>query len=368
MSLEANNPQAKTYSKIKYRLFFVNALLSGLFLISVLVTGLSSWLVQNLTNWQISPWLVVGAYAVIGYTFMDLVFLPLSFYSGYILEHRFQLSNMTFGAWFWDHIKGFLISIIFSVIALEVLYLFLGYFPKTWWIWTFCTWLFFSFVLGKLAPILLLPIFYKIEPLENPSLKERLIILATAVNAKILGVYKMNMSKKTKKANAMFAGIGSTKRIILGDTLLDNFTEDEIEVILAHEMGHYYYKHIIMQLAFSSVLFLTGLLLVDKIIEYLLPVFGFATIQDVAAFPLFSLILSIFFSMAMPGVNGFSRACERAADRFALVRTKNKSAFISSMEKLAKQNLADPCPPRWIEWLLYSHPSIQRRIEMAHKF
>ncbi len=367
MSLETN-PQAKTYSKIKYRLFFVSTLLSGLFLLAVLATGLSAWFVQYLINWQFSKWLLVAMYAGIGYTFMDVIFLPLSFYSGYILEHRFQLSNMTLGAWVWDHIKGFLISIVFSVIALEVLYLFLGFFPETWWIWTFCAWLFFSFVLGKLTPILLLPIFYKIEPLENPSLKERLLNLATVVNAKILGVYKMDMSKKTKKANAMFTGIGNTKRIILGDTLLANFTEEEIEVILAHEMGHYYYKHIMMQLVFSAVLFLTGLLLVNKIIYSLMPVFGFVTIQDVAAFPLFSLVLSAFFLITMPWVNSFSRACEKAADRFALIHTKNKLAFISSMEKLAKQNLADPCPPRWIEWLLYSHPSIQHRIEMAQKF
>ena len=358
--------QSKTYARIKNILFFVNLTISLVLIALVLVTGLSPWLVNTLKNVASNKWIITILYAAIVIIISDFVFLPLSFYTEYILEHKYSLSNLTVLSWAWDHLKGLLLSLFLGVLAIFVLYLFLDKFTNTWWIWSFIAWVIFSFILGKLTPILLLPIFYKIVPLENEELTNNLIEMAKKAKTKILGVYKMDMSKKTKKANAMFTGIGSTKRIILGDTLLDNFSDQEIEVILAHELGHYYYKHIFWQLVFGSIIFLSGLYIADQALHLLNPMFGFSGVNDLAAFPLFVLILSIFFFLTMPLTNGFSRKCERQADKFALDTTKDKVAFISSMEKLADQNLADKDPPKWIEWLLYSHPAIKQRIKMAN--
>lgn len=361
--------KAKHYSKIKRKLFLVQLILSFNLLFIVLFSGLSSWFVLFLKTWIPTDGLLLIAVYVGGALMIsDVIFMPLSFYSEYLLEHRFELSNLTVATWFKDHLKELALSLLFGIFMIEILYLFLRQFSHTWWLWAFGAWLVFSWVVGKLAPVILLPIFYKIKPLENPLLVQKLEHLASQVKAKVLGVFEMDMSRKTKKANAMFTGIGSTKRIILGDTLLEKFSEDEIEVILAHEMGHYYYKHILFQLLIGSILFLSGLYCVDLLLDQLVPYFGFNGIDDIAGLPLFSLILSVFFLFTMPISNGFSRACERSADRFALKLTQNKVAFIASMEKLADQNLADTDPPRWVEWLLHSHPSIHRRIQMAQNF
>lgn len=360
--------KSKEYARIKHRLFFIHLFLSFLFIVIVLLTGISSWLVQTLEGFSQTQWIVTGLYALIAILFTDFISMPLSYYGEFYLEHRYELSNHTLRSWGIDHLKSLGLGIFFGVLSIEVLYLFLQNFTETWWIWTFAAWLFFSFVIGKLTPILLLPIFYKIEPIDDKELTDKLLRLADLVKAKIIGIYKMDMSKKTKKANAMFTGIGSTRRIIMGDTLLENFSNEEIEVILAHEMGHYYYKHILMQLVFGSVIFLTGLFLVDQLLGMLNPLFGFGGIDDLAALPLLTLILSVFFFLTMPFSNGFSRACERAADKFALRTTGDKTSFISAMEKLADQNLADREPPAWIEWLLHSHPSISHRVQMAKEF
>ena len=176
------------------------------------------------------------------------------------------------------------------------------------------------------------------------------------------------MSKNTKKANAAFTGIGKSKRIILGDTLLSNFTKDEIEMVFSHEMGHYKKKHIIKLMTLSTFLTFAGLYITALLYGGSIAYFGFSGISEIAALPLLFLYLSLFGLVTSPVTNILSRKFEWEADTFALETTGNKSAFVSAMEKLAEQNLSDKSPNRIIEFLFHSHPSIEKRIQFAQKF
>ena len=360
--------QAKAYSRIRNKLILIDVVATAIILLLFLLSGASSVLSSFISS-RIPSYLVKNAvYVVVAYLGYAIIYLPYSFYSGYILEHKFNLSNLTKRGWLWDYLKGLFLNVIIFVIIMEVIYVILRYLPNSWWLWSGIFWILFSIVLGKLTPVLILPLFYKIKKLENESLVNRLVVLAEKARVTILGVFEMNMSKKTKKANAMFAGLGSTKRIILGDTLLSQFSDDEIEVILAHELGHYTMKHIWQLLFFGSVTTLLGLYLTSYVIRFGVDIFHLQGVSDIAGFPLFALSMATFFMILTPLMNAFSRKLERDADLFALENTGNSDAFISSMNKLAEQNLSDRSPSAVIEFLLYSHPSIAKRVKMAQQF
>jgi len=330
--------------------------------------GLSAWFVGWIDNWSASIWVTVGVYAVGGVLVSTLLFLPLRFYSGFILEHRYDLSTETAGGWFKDLFKSLGIDLIITILMIEVVYALMRHAAQSWWLWAAFFWILFAVLMSNLFPILILPLFYKLKPLEDKSLVNKLIKLAKKVRAKILGVYVMDMSRKTKKANAMLAGLGQTKRIILGDTLIKNFTPKEIEVILAHELGHFFHKHTIKLIAISSIITFAALYLVNQILVFFIDVIGFRGLDDVANFPLFLLTLFLFFLVTMPLSNTLSRYYERQSDLFALKQTDDVPSFISSMEKLAEQNLANTEPNPVIEFCLYSHPSISKRIQFAKDF
>lgn len=232
-----------------------------------------------------------------------------------------------------------------------------------WWL-PFGTILFvFSVVLAQIVPILILPLFYKVTPLENESLKEKIVLLFANANLKVSNVFKFNMSKNTKKANAAFTGLGKTKRILLGDTLLDSYSEDEIETVIAHELGHYKKKHIIKNLfigAFSSFLIF---FLIAHLHGITLKWFGFNEITQIASFPVLVIWASLIGLIQKPLSNFISRKFEYEADQYAVVSTKKPEEFVNTLEKLTDQNLGDKEPHPFVEWFFYSHPSIKNRIK-----
>ena len=366
------NEKAKEYEKIKNKLMLLGLFLSFAFLLGSFALGkeggLSSWFARWIETWSSSCWITVAVYGIGGVLVSTLLFLPLKFYAGFTLEHRYHLSNETAGGWFLDLSKSLVLDLILTVAMLEIIYALLRTVTDSWWLYAAGLWILFVVLLGNLFPILILPLFYKLKPVENKTLVNKLIKMAAKVKAKILGVYEMDMSRKTKKANAMLAGLGHTKRIIFGDTILNQYTQKEIEAILAHELGHFYYKHTWKQIFLSSIATLIGLFLTHHVLSYFVGVIGFRGLEDVANFPLLLLSLSLFFFIITPLNNIFSRYCERQSDRFALEQTNDPKSFISSMEKLAEQNLADLEPNPFIEFCLHSHPSIGKRIQMAKMF
>lgn len=336
-------------------------------LVVFLVSGLSGWLAYRCEIISSNPWSVVTLYVLAVVLGQTALLLPLSYYSGFHLEHKFGLSNETLTGWVKDKLKSLGLNLVLGILVVNIVYFLLRRSPDHWWVWTGVFLFFFGVILTNLFPVLILPLFYKLKPLDDAALTERLTRMAESVGAKVLGVFRMDLSEKTKKANAAMAGLGNTKRIILGDTLLSNYTPEEIEVVLAHELAHYKYKDIWRMLALGAATTFVGLWIAHLALRACLPSLGFQSISDIAAFPVIVLVFVVYGLVTMPISNGFSRWREYAADAFAVQLTKNVGAFTSAMNKLAEQNLADLSPNPVIEWLLHDHPALSKRIAAAEK-
>jgi len=216
--------------------------------------------------------------------------------------------------------------------------------------------------------VLLLPLFYSVKPLARDALRARLLALAERAGARVLGAYEWGLGDKTKKANAALAGLGGTRRILVSDTMLAEYSDDEIEVVLAHELAHHVHGDIWKGIAFESALVFGGFYLASVVLRAAAPAVGLRGMDDVAGMPLLLLAAGAVSLVMVPIAHGMSRAFERRADRFALDLTRNPHAFISAMRRLAAQNLAEEQPSRVVQWLFYSHPPIRERIAAAQAF
>ena len=359
---------AKRYNNIKLAIGIGEGIVSFILILLFVWIGYSRELEMYLSNYFTNPYLLFIAYLfVIGFVGSILSF-PISYYSGFYLEHKYNLSNQTFWKWILEGLKGLLVSLVIGVPILLTFYYILNTFYSLWWL-PFATLMFFlSVVLSQIFPILIFPIFYKITPIENENLKERINKLAHDARLKVENVYKFNMSKNTKKANAAFTGLGKTKRIILGDTLLDNYSEDEIETVIAHELGHYKKKHIIKNIIIGTTSSFLTLFIIALLYKNSLSWFGFVSITEVSALPLLALWSMVIGIVQSPLGNLLSRKFEYEADEYAIVETKNPTAFKKTLEKLTDQNLGDKEPHPFVEWFFYSHPSIKNRIGAIERF
>jgi STE24 endopeptidase len=366
--------KAKEYARIRRRLLLVDLALGGVFVLAWLFSGASLWLGNQVVEWVgqyplwVSSLLSVALYAAVFGAIYGLLDAPLSYYSGFVLPHRYGLSVQTLRAWLWDRAKGAAIGGVLGLVLLEVMYALLRASPTWWWLWTALVMLFLTVILSNLSPILIFPLFYKFTPLDDEELVARLTRLAERAGARVRGVYRFDMSSKTVEANAAVVGLGNTRRIILGDTLLANFSPDEIETVLAHELGHHVHGDLGKGILVQSALTLGGLWLASLILRWGVTAFGFNGIADVAAMPLLALAMGIFGLVTMPLSNAYSRWRESMADRYALETTRKSQAFATAMTRLADQNLSEADPERWVEVLLYSHPAIRRRVAMAQSF
>ena len=294
--------------------------------------------------------------------------LPIAFYSGFVLERRYGLSQEPLGRWLLDQLKSFLIGLLLSSIGAAIIYGLIGLSPDRWWLPASAVFALLIVGLSNLAPVLLLPLFYRIKPLDRDALRARLIALADRAGARVLGAYEWGLSEKTKKANAALAGIGATRRILVSDTMLAEYSDEEIEVVLAHELAHHVHGDIWKGIGFESLLILAGFYLASRALAGLAPVFGLQGVADIAGLPLLVLAAGAVSLVMVPVAHAMSRAFERSADRFALTLTKNPAAFISAMKRLAAQNLAEEHPSKLVQVLFYSHPPVRDRIAAAQTF
>ncbi len=362
--------EARRYARIQRRLSLLDMAIGAAYLLAWLVFGWGAGLRDALLAVTANPYLLVALYALVFGGVYFLIGLPLSFYSGFVLPHRFGQSNQTLRGWLTDLLKGLPISLVFGLLALEVIYLVLRAYPGAWWLWAAGFMLVFSVLLSILAPVVLMPLFNKYAPLgeEHAELARRLVALAEKAGARVRGVYKFDLSRRTKSANAALTGLGSTRRIILGDTLLNEFTTDEIETVLAHELGHHVHRDIPIGIALETAITLSGFWLASLFLAWGVRAFGFAGVSDIAALPLLAVALGLYGLLTMPLTNGISRWRERRADQYALQATGNAPAFASALTRLANQNLAEVDPEPWVEWLFYSHPALGKRIKMAQAY
>jgi STE24 endopeptidase len=366
MPTSTDSPETRRYNRLRRWLSAADLVIGLLLLVVLLATG---W------NGTLRDYAMHGAYehytlAVFLYVLMlmligKLLGLGLDYY-GYRLEHRYHLSNQKLRAWVWDETKGLLVGVALATIVAELLYFIIRQFPQNWWLIAWAAFLGLFVLMAQLAPVVLFPIFYKFEPLEDAELKARLVALSARAGTRVRGVYKWNLSEKTKKPNAALTGLGNTRRIILADTLLEHYSADEIEAVLAHELGHHVHRHILKSIAVQAGVTLLGFWAANEILQYAVEHSNiFLRVSDFANLPLLVLTSTVLSLLLLPALNAYSRYNERQADRYAFQSIASVEPFISSMNKLADQNLAERSPARWVEWFFQSHPAISRRVAAA---
>jgi len=362
--------KAKEYARISRRLWLVNTSVSVIYTLAWLLFGwsiaLRNWLAGH-GSLLMNPSILVPVFVLIFGGIYFVLDIPMSYYSGFVLPHRYDQSTQTLKDWITDQVKGMLIGGPIGLVLLELLYFALRTTGGLWWLWAVGGLLVFNVLLSNLAPVLIMPIFNKFVPLgeEHQDLAERLLKLAERAHTKVKGVYKFDMSRRTKSANAALTGIGNTRRIVLGDTLINEFTPDEIETVLAHELGHQVHRDILLLITFGTISTLVGFYLASLAMNWAVVFFGFTGVSDVAAFPALGLILGIYGFLTSPLDNAVSRWRERLADEYALQTTGKKEAFASAFIRLANQNLGEVDPEKWVVLMFYSHPPLAERIAMA---
>lgn len=372
----AARERARRYNRTREALTLAGLAWGGALNLLALGTGLSAVLrdrAERVAPRRLGPAI---PYALAAATLSALASLPLAYLGGYTVEHRYGLSNQTRRAWFGEHLKGFAVGLALEVPLVQGVYWVIGRWPRRWWAVLSAATVPVTVVLGNLAPVLILPLFNTFEPLRDRALAERLEALAAAQGVTVSAVLQMDMSRQTRKANAFFTGVGNTKRIVLGDTLLGEFTPDEVEVVLAHELGHQVHRDLWKLIALGTAFTVATSYAVHRLAGPLLARYGrrwgldpARGIEDVAALPALALVLGAVSLVLLPVQNAISRTqIEHPADRYALDLTGRRDAFVGAMAKLGRMNLADPRPPAPVKYLLYSHPPIAERIAYGRSY
>jgi len=362
---QARQEQARKYAKAGRRLVFGDLALAGALLLLLVFSGFSLRLTGLLTLPIVPAASIYFVILMLGYGVLSA---PLSYYGGFVLPRRYGLSIQTFGGWLGDKAKSGALSLIFGVGIVAAVYWFITSFPQTWWLLGWGIVVLLSSILTTLAPIFIVPLFFKMKPLDDNELELRLEKLAQRAGTRVRGVYTIELSSKGTTANAALMGLGNTKRIALSDTLLRQYSPPEIEIITAHELGHHRRGDTLKLLIIQSAILLVGFYVADLALKASVLPLCFNGISDIAALPLLMLIFAAFSLVVIPLLNSYTRHLEMAADEYALRLTDNPKSFIDAMTKLTDQNLAEAQPSRWVELLIYDHPSYHRRVEHARYY
>ena len=365
----SNEDKAARYHRLRRRASLASAAIAALLLLFLVVTGASAairdW-ASSLTGNSLLLTVVLYTSALV--LLIVVMQLPFSIYEDLVVERRYGLSTQSTWKWCLDQLKGTAVVIVLGTIAALIIVSLLRGTPDYWWLTTAICFCVLLIGLAQLAPIVLLPLFYDFKPLDRSALTDRLVALAERAGARVLGVFEWRMSDRTRKANAALTGLGRTRRILLSDTLLAEHSDDEIEVILAHELAHHVYRDIWTGIALEAGLILAGFYLADLALRTFGNSFGLMGKGDVAVLPLILLAAGAVSMALLPILNAISRSHERRADRYALDMTRNVEAFVTAIKRLAAQNLAEDRPSRLVEVLFYTHPPTAARIGAARKW
>lgn len=359
---------SKKYNNTKLAIGIGKAVISFILLYLFIDLGYSLSLQKYIQSFTENSYLVFIIFVFVIGIFSSVLFMPINIYTGFYLEHKYKLSNQTFYKYFIENLKSVLVGLVIGIPILLLFFFVINQFGDLWWLVFASAMFLISVVLSQLFPILILPIFYKIIPLNDEELKTRISNLAKGAGIKVENVFTFDMSKNTKKANAAFTGLGKTKRIILGDTLLNNYSKDEIETVIAHELGHYKHKHILKNILFGTISSFLTFFIISILYKSSLSWFDFESITQIAALPLLSLWAMIIGLIQTPIGNLLSRKYEYEADRYAIESTHKPESFMNTLNKLTDQNLGDREPHPFVEWFFYSHPSIKNRINAIRNF
>lgn len=358
--------KATRYHRLKRRSEVFALLWSAVCFSALLLSSASRWLATFATDiaggsfWLAVPLVVLGLLVT-----HEIVGLPLAFLGGHRLERRYGLSHQPAAGWLADHLKATAIGFVLASGAALITYATMALWPAYWWAVAGAALALLVAGLASLAPVVLLPLFFRFTPLSRPALAARLQQLAERAGTRVVGVYEWALGEKSRRANAALTGLGATRRILVSDTMLSDYSDDEIEVVLAHELGHHVHHDIWRGIGLESVLMLLRFMAMDTALSVIGPWVGVARLGDLAAMPLLVLAAGAVSLVLTPVGLAVSRHHERKADRFALGLTSNPSAFISAMRRLGAQNLAEERPSRIVRWLFHSHPTLEERLAFA---
>ncbi|MEE9369768.1 MAG: M48 family metallopeptidase [Pontiella sp.] len=356
---------AKEYDAIHNRLFLLQILVLGILLGVYQFSGASAALAGGLARrFGADLWYATNAVYTAVSVFGFAAFMsPFAYYSSHVLEKHYGLSNESLIDWLVDFIKSLLIDLVLATILFSVIYALLRLMPDWWWLAASVFYILFAVIISTIAPMVIMPLFHKFEPLEEGDLTAAIRKLLDDAGIKVVGVFKWGFEEKAGAANVVFSGSGRARRVILGDTLLSGYTQDEILAVLATEIGHFKNKDTLRLMATSSLLALVGFFVAHLCLVKLTGFFEIPVIYDIGAAPIFIFSLFVFSLVSMPFANIHSRRREYAADAYAIKKIGSADALVSAFEKLADQNLSNKEPSAWVEFLLHSHPSMARRIE-----
>ncbi|MEO7271936.1 MAG: M48 family metalloprotease [Vicinamibacterales bacterium] len=310
----------------------------------------------------------IALYVAMLSALVAVVSLPLVWYDSFRLEHRFGMSAESAGEFFRDHLKATGLNAALAVLAAEVVFAAMRTAPRSWWAVAAAALTLGMALIAGLAPILLFPLFYRFKQLDRRELHDRLAALSQRAGVRVLGVYEWGLGAKSRRANAALVGSWRTRRVLVSDTLLAEYTDDEIEVILAHELGHHAHRDLLSGLALEALLITAALGVGSLALGRAWLALGLTGPSDVAGLPLLLLAAGAVMVGATPLVNGISRHHERRADRYALALTDRPAALVSALRRLGAQNLAETNPDRIALWLFHSHPPLDERISAARAF
>ncbi len=360
----ADEARARRYHRLQLWLAVAGLVVEVLYLVAALASGAARSVAEAAGGVSAAlAWRVAVVAVALGVG-ERLLAAPLAWLRGYRLPRRYGLLHQSFGSWLGDRLKAAAIAGALGLVAIEVIYGLLAA-TASWWLVATAVLVALEVALAFVFPVWLLPLFYRLVPLDDDRLRQRLLDLAARAGVPAVGVWVADQSRKGRTANAALAGLGRTRRIVLFDTLLRNFAPDEVEVVLAHELGHHVHRDLWRGLGVQAAVTVLALWVVDRLLRLGVARLGLQGPADPAGLPWLALVLLGIGLLAAPAVNGFSRRLERQADDFALAATGDAGAFVRALERLAALNLAERHPPRVKELLLASHPSIDRRIARA---
>ncbi len=356
--------EAARYHRLQLWLALASFALGAVYLLAMLTSGAAAALAEAVAARTSAWWAGVALVAAALAAGQALLTFPLRWVRGFWLPRRFGLLHQPLGSWLADRAKAAVLGGALGLGGVLVVY---GLMRATPWWWLVGAGVFVvvGIALAALFPIVVVPLFYRLTRLADPALERRLLALAERAGVAALGVWVVDQSRKSRTANAAVVGLGRTRRIILFDTLATGFREDEVEAVLAHELAHHVHGDTRRGLLVQGALTLATLWLAAALLDAGAGLWGLAGPADPAGLPWLALVLMLLGAIQLPLSNGFSRWIERQADDFALRLTRDPVAFVGAMERLGSLNLAERRPHRLEEFLLYSHPALDRRIARA---
>lgn len=357
----------KEYHRFKTTNFFLSLGVNIFFILYFIYRGSFKYLETALSLYFNNYYMILFLYSSLFFFFLTLINFCFSLFEGYILERRFSLTKQNLSGWTKDYLKSQGLSYILFEIIVIFFYLALRKTGDLWWVYVGGFWLLFSLLLAGITPGVILPLFYKYKKVEDPHLIKILKDYLKRVDLGIDRVYSVDFSRKTKKSNAFICGLGKTRRLILADNLIKEFSHPEILSVVAHEAGHIKHRDVIRETVNSTFFTFMGLYTLNIFLKSWLSQREIL-FSEPSTLPLYTLFFIAFMFLVMPLQNYFLRRIEKQADIFCLKTTEDRESFISMMKKIAQKNLAEIKPPLWRELIFYTHPSIHRRIKLAQEF